>query len=167
MNFHDVYVRSGLYKTLPLPGVPGIEAAGVIEEIGPGVSAFAAGDRIAYVTGHYGAYASERILPEGLAVRLPPDVSEQVAATMLLKGLTAEMLVREVRPIRPGDIVLVHAAAGNVGRLLCQLARRLGATVIGTVGSEAKVEVAQRAGCTRTIRERRRWLSLRLFCSPL
>jgi NADPH:quinone reductase len=151
VNFHDVYVRSGLYKTLPLPGVPGIEAAGVIEEIGPGVSGFAAGDRVAYVTGHYGAYASERILPEGLAVRLPPDVSEQVAATVLLKGLTAEMLVREVRPIRRGDIVLVHAAAGNVGRLLCQLARRLGATVIGTVGSEAKVEVAQRAGCTHTI----------------
>src|ERR1700684_667633 len=99
LNFHDVYVRSGLYKTLPPPGVPGIEAAGVIEETGPGVSGFAAGDRIAYVTGAYGAYASERILPGGLAVRLPPGVSEQVAATMLLKGLTAEMLVREVRPI--------------------------------------------------------------------
>ena len=151
VNFHDVYVRSGLYQTLPLPGVPGIEAAGVIEEIGPGVSAFAIGDRIGYVTGHYGAYASERILPAGLAVRLPPDVSDQVAATVLLKGLTAEMLVREVRPIRPGDIVLVHAAAGNVGRLLCQLAQRLGATVIGTVGSEAKVAVAQRAGCAHTI----------------
>jgi NADPH2:quinone reductase len=151
VNFHDVYVRSGLYKTLPLPGVPGIEAAGVIEEVGPGVSAFVAGDRIAYVTGQYGAYASERILPAGLAVRLPPGVSEQVAASVLLKGLTAEMLVREVRPIRTGDTVLVHAAAGNVGRLLCQLARHLGATVIGTVGSEAKVEVAKRAGCMHTI----------------
>jgi NADPH2:quinone reductase len=151
VNFHDVYVRSGLYQTLPLPGVPGIEAAGVIEEIGVDVSTFAVGDRIAYVTGQYGAYASERILPARLAVRLPPNISEQVAATVLLKGLTAEMLVREVRPIRPGDIVLVHAAAGNVGRLLCQLAQRLGATVIGTIGSEAKVAVAQRAGCTHTI----------------
>jgi NADPH:quinone reductase len=92
-NFHDVYVRSGLYRTLPLPGIPGIEAAGVIEEIGADVSGFAAGHRIAYVTGHYGAYASKRILPAALAVRLPPGISEQVAATVLLKGLTAEMLV--------------------------------------------------------------------------
>jgi NADPH2:quinone reductase len=151
VNFHDVYVRSGLYQTLPLPGIPGIEAAGVIEEIGPDTSSFTVGDRIAYVTGQYGAYASERILPAALAVRPPPGVSEQVAASVLLKGLTAEMLVREVRPIRPGDIVLVHAAAGNVGRLLCQLARHLGATVIGTVGSDPKVEVARRAGCTHTI----------------
>jgi NADPH:quinone reductase len=151
VNFHDVYVRSGLYQTLPLPGIPGIEAAGVIEEIGPGTLNFAVGDHIAYVTGQYGAYASERILPAALAIRLPPGVSDQVAASALLKGLTAEMLVREVRPIRPGDIVLVQAAAGNVGRLLCQLAQHLGATIIGTVGSQAKVEVARRAGCAHTI----------------
>ena len=138
----------------------------MIEEIGPGVSAFAAGDRIAYVTGQYGGYASERILPEGLAVRLAAEVSEQVAASVLLKGLTAEMLVREVRPIRPGDIVLVHAAAGNVGRLLCQLARRLGATVIGTVGSAAKVEMARRAGCTHTILYRQENFSSECARSP-
>jgi NADPH2:quinone reductase len=151
VNFHDVYVRSGLYRTLPLPGIPGIEAAGVIEELGAGVSGFEVGDRIAYVTGQYGAYASERILPAALAIRLPPDVSEQVAATILLKGLTAEMLVREVHPVRPGDVVLVHAAAGGVGQLLCQLARHLGATVIGTVGSEAKARLARRVGCAHTI----------------
>jgi NADPH2:quinone reductase len=151
VNFHDVYVRSGLYQTLSLPGIPGIEAAGVVEAVGSDVSDFAAGDRIAYVTGQYGAYASERILPAALAVRLPPEISEQTAATVLLKGLTAEMLVREVHRVRPGDVVLVHAAAGGVGRLLCQSAQDLGATVIGTVGSEAKAEVARRAGCAHTI----------------
>jgi NADPH2:quinone reductase len=151
VNFHDVYVRSGLYRTLPLPGIPGIEAAGVIEEIGTGVSGFAVGDCVAYVTGHYGAYTSERILPAALAVRLPSGISEQVAATVLLKGLTAEMLVREVHRIQSGDVILVHAAAGGVGRLLCQLARHLGATVIGTVGSDAKAELARHAGCTHTI----------------
>jgi NADPH2:quinone reductase len=151
VNFHDVYVRSGLYQTLPLPGIPGIEAAGVVEAVGSDVSDFAAGDRIAYVTGQYGAYASERILPAALAIRLPPEISEQTAATVLLKGLTAEMLVREVHRVRPGDVVLVHAAAGGVGRLLCQRAHHLGATVIGTVGSEAKAEVARRAGCAHTI----------------
>jgi NADPH2:quinone reductase len=100
--------------------------------------------------GRNGAYASERIPPAALAVRLPPGINEQVAATVLLKGLTAEMLVREVHRIQPGDVVLVHGAAGGVGRLLCQLARHLGATVIGTVGSEAKAEMACRAGCTST-----------------
>lgn len=151
VNFHDVYVRSGLYQTLALPGIPGIEAAGVVEEVGPDVSGFAPGDRIAYVTGQYGAYASERLLPADLAVRLPPGMDERTAATALLKGLTAEMLAREVHQIRPGTSVLVHAAAGGVGRLLCQLARHLGATVIGTAGSPAKAELARGAGCEHTI----------------
>ncbi len=151
VNFHDCYVRAGLYRTLVLPGVPGIEAAGVVEEIGPGVSGFAVGDRIAYVTGQYGAYASERLLPAALALRLPPGIGEAVAATVLLKGLTAEMLTREVHPLRAGDVILVHAAAGGVGRLLCRRAQQLGATVIGTVGSEAKAELARAAGCAHTI----------------
>ncbi|CAN5139920.1 quinone oxidoreductase [soil metagenome] len=151
VNFHDCYVRSGLYRTLALPGVPGIEAAGVVEEIGGGVSGFAAGDRIAYVTGQYGAYASERLLPAVLALRLPPGIGETVAATVLLKGLTAEMLTREVHPLKAGDVILVHAAAGGVGRLLCRRAQQLGATVIGTVGSEAKAELARAAGCAHTI----------------
>ena len=151
VNFHDVYVRSGLYRTLTLPGIPGIEAAGVVEEAGPEVSGFAPGDRVAYVTGRYGAYASVRLLPADLAVRLPPGIDERLAAAALLKGLTAEMLAREVHHIQPGQMVLVHAAAGGVGRLLCQLARHLGATVIGTVGSEEKAELARGAGCEHTI----------------
>jgi NADPH2:quinone reductase len=151
VNFHDCYVRSGLYRTLVLPGIPGIEAAGVIEEIGPGVSGFAAGDRIAYVTGQYGAYASERLMPAAWALRLPAGLGEATAATVLLKGLTTEMLTREVHPIEAGDVVLVHAAAGGVGRLLCRRARQLGATVIGTAGSAAKAAIARASGCAHTI----------------
>ena len=151
VNFHDVYVRSGLYRTLTLPGIPGIEAAGVVEEVGREVSGFAPGDRVAYVTGRYGAYASDRLLLAELAVHLPPGVDERLAAAALLKGLTAEMLAREVHHIQPSQMVLVHAAAGGVGRLLCQLARHLGATVIGTVGSEEKAELARGAGCEHTI----------------
>ncbi|HEY4167995.1 MAG TPA: quinone oxidoreductase [Reyranella sp.] len=151
VNFHDCYVRSGLYRTLALPGIPGIEAAGVIEEVGTDVSGFAVGDRVAYVTGRYGAYASERLMPAAWALRLPDGISEAVAATVLLKGLTTEMLTREVRPLKAGDVVLVHAAAGGVGRLLCRRARQLGATVIGTAGSEAKAEIARASGCAHVI----------------
>jgi len=151
VNFHDCYVRSGLYRTLDLPGIPGIEAAGMVEEVGAGVSGFFVGDRIAYVTGRYGAYASERLLPAALALRLPPGISDAVAAALLLKGLTAEMLSRKVHPLKAGDVILVHAAAGGVGRLLCRRARQLGATVIGTVGSEAEAELARAAGCAHTI----------------
>ena len=155
VNFHDVYVRSGLYRTLPLPGIPGIEAAGIVEEVGAGVSGFVAGDRIAYVTARYGAYASERLLPAELAVRLPPGVADDLAATVLLKGLTAEMLLRQVHRVQPGDRILVQAAAGGVGRLLCQWAAHLGATVIGTAGSEEKAELARNAGCQHVILYRR------------
>jgi NADPH2:quinone reductase len=155
VNFHDVYVRSGLYRTLPLPGIPGIEAAGIVEEVGDGVSGFAVGDRIAYVTSRYGAYASERLLPADLAVRLPLGIAEDLAATVLLKGLTAEMLLRQVHRVQPGDHILVQAAAGGVGRLLCQWAAHLGATVIGTVGSEEKAELARNAGCQHVILYRR------------
>lgn len=151
VNFHDCYVRSGLYRTLALPGIPGIEAASIVEEVGAGVSGFAAGDRIAYVTGQYGAYASERLMPAAWALRLPDGISEAVAATILLKGLTTEMLTREVHPLKAGTIILVHAAAGGVGRLLCRRAHQLGATVIGTAGSEAKAEIARAAGCAHVI----------------
>jgi NADPH2:quinone reductase len=151
VNFHDCYVRSGLYRTLPLPGVPGIEAAGIVEEVGPGVAGFAPGDHIAYVAGSYGAYASERLLPAGLALRLPPWMTDRLAASVLLKGLTAEMLLRQVHRVEAGQTLLVHAAAGGVGRLLCQWAAHLGATVIGTVGSAAKAAVARAAGCRHVI----------------
>jgi len=155
VNFHDVYVRSGLYRTLSLPGIPGIEAAGIVEEVGDGVSGFAAGDRVAYVTVGYGAYASDRLLPAELAVRLPQGISEDLAATVLLKGLTAEMLLRQVHKVQLGDLILVHAAAGGVGRLLCQWAAHIGATVIGTVGSEEKAELARSSGCEHVILYRR------------
>ena len=151
VNFHDVYVRSGLYRTLPLPGIPGIEAAGIVEEVGDNISGFEAGDRIAYITNHYGAYASDRLLQAELAVRLPSGIAEDLAATVLLKGLTAEMLLRQVHRVQQGDQILVHAAAGGVGRLLCQWAAHLGATVIGTAGSEEKAELARNAGCRHVI----------------
>jgi NADPH2:quinone reductase len=154
VNFHDCYVRSGLYRTLPLPGVPGIEAAGIVEAVGAGVAGFAVGDRIGYVTGGYGAYASHRTLPAAIALRLPDDMSETLAASVLLKGLTAEMLLRQVHRIAAGQTILVHAAAGGVGRILCQWAAHLGATVIGTAGSAAKAEVARAAGCAHVVRYR-------------
>jgi len=151
VNFHDCYVRSGLYRTLSLPGIPGLEAAGIVEAIGPSVTGFAPGDRIAYVEPRYGAYAEARLLAADRAVKLPEAVSDQDAASLLVKGLTAELLLHEVQPVGPGDTILAHAAAGGVGRLLCQLATHLGATVIGTVGSPAKAAIARAAGCAHTI----------------
>lgn len=151
VNYHDVYVRSGLYQTLPLPGIPGIEAVGVVTEVGPDVTGFAVGDRVGYITNTYGAYASERVLSAALVLHLPDALDDHLAATVLLKGLTAEMLVRRVHPIEPGMTVLVHAAAGGVGRLVCQWATALGATVIGTTGSPQKRELALAAACTEVI----------------
>lgn len=154
INFHDTYVRSGLYKTLPLPGVPGLEGVGVVEAVGPGVTGFAPGDRVAYMTLGYGGYAAERTLSADLAVKIPDGVSDDIAAAAYLKGLTVEMLVRRVHRLEPGKTVLVHAAAGGVGLLLVQWAVRLGATVIGTAGSAEKLDAARAAGCTHTINYR-------------
>ena len=151
VNFHDCYVRSGLYKSLALPGIPGIEGAGIVEDVGPGVTGFAPGDRVGYVTAGYGGYASERLLPAHLALKLPDGMSEETAAAVLLKGLTVSMLVNHVHAVKPGERILVQAAAGGVGQLLCQWARHLGATVIGTVGSADKGEIAKRNGCHHTI----------------
>ena len=151
VNYHDVYVRSGLYQTLALPGVPGCEATGIIEAIGSNVSGFNIGDRVAYVTGGYGAYASHRILPDHLAVPIPADVTNETAASNLLRAMTVEMLTGPVCKINAGMTVLVHAAAGGVGRMLCQALSHIGATVIGTVGSAQKAEVAKASGCTHTI----------------
>lgn len=155
INFHDIYVRSGQYRTLDLPGVPGIEAAGVVEETGPGVAGLKAGDRIAYITNRYGCYAGERLLPAELALRLPGGISDELAASIMLKGLTVEMLAQRVHRVEPGQWVLVHAAAGGVGRLLCQWAAHRGANVIGTVSSEAKAAVAREAGCAHVVFYRR------------
>ncbi|MFK7995273.1 MAG: quinone oxidoreductase [Granulosicoccus sp.] len=151
VNYHDVYVRSGLYKTLELPGIPGCEATGIVEAMGPDVKGFQVGDRVAYVTSTYGAYASHRILPAALAIQLPDEVSDEVAASSLLRAMTIEMLSDQVYRIKPGTTILVHAAAGGVGRMLCQVASSLGATVIGTVGTEKKAITARANGCNHTI----------------
>lgn len=151
VNFHDIYVRTGLYRTLPLPGIPGIEAAGVIEAIGPDVDRFRVGDRIGYVAASYGAYASERVLPADLAFKLPDAVDDQTAASVLVRGLTVQMLTGPVHPIRGEETVLVHAAAGGVGRLLCQTLQARGVRVIGTAGSRDKAAIAREAGCDAVI----------------
>jgi NADPH2:quinone reductase len=151
VNFHDVYVRNGLYKTLTLPGIPGIEAAGVVEAVGPGVEKIRVGDRVGYVTEHYGAYASERLLPASRAIPLPPWLDDRTAAAALVRGLTVQMLTRAVHRVAAGAHVLVHAAAGGVGRLLCQTLKDIGASVIGTAGSPEKAAVARAAGCREVI----------------
>lgn len=152
VNFHDIYVRSGMYNTLVPPGVLGCEAAWVIEAVGRGVKDFKPGDRVAYVTGPpYGAYASERILPSKAAVHLPDTISDALAAGNLLRALTVDMLTRQVAQVRPDMTILVHAAAGGVGRLLCKMVSHIGATVIGTVGSTEKATVAKDMGCKHTI----------------
>jgi NADPH2:quinone reductase len=151
VNFHDIYVRSGLYKTLRLPGIPGIEGVGVVEDAGPDVTGYAPGDRVAYITDAYGCYASERLLPAARAVRLPADVDDRTVAAVLLKALTVEMLLHRVHQVRQGDWLLVHAAAGGVGRLLVQWAAHLGARVLGTVGSPDKARIATQAGCSQVI----------------
>lgn len=151
VNYHDAYVRSGLYRTLPLPGIPGMEAVGVVEAVGTAVTDFQCGDRVAYLTKGYGAYAEQRTIDASTLVSLPTNVSDDVAASALLKGLTAQVLVESVYAVRANDWVLVHAAAGGVGSLLCQWASHLGANVIGTVGSQQKVAVAIAAGCSHVI----------------
>lgn len=151
VNFHDCYVRSGLYRTLPLPGVPGLEAAGTVETVGPGVVELNPGDRVAYFTPAYGGYASERVMRADDVVPLPAAIDDRTAAATMLKGLTVHMLLHRVHPVGPGDTILVHAAAGGVGTLLCQWAKHLGATVIGTAGSLEKAEIARRSGCRHVI----------------
>lgn len=154
VNYHDVYVRSGLYQTLALPGVPGIEGVGVVTELGSEVEGLNVGDRVAYSYPGYGAYSEERTLPAEWAIRIPAGIDEHVIAATLLKGLTAQVLVHEVYAVNRGDWVLVHAAAGGVGSLLSQWASHLGAQVIGTVGAEHKVEQARRNGCDHVIQYR-------------
>lgn len=154
VNFHDTYVRSGLYKTLPLPGILGIEGVGIVTELGEGVNQLNIGDRVAYIHLGYGAYAEERILPAGVAIRLPDNLSDHLVAATLLKGLTAQVLTHDVYTIKPMDWVLVHAATGGVGSLLTQWAHHLGARVIGTVGSPHKVELAHQYGCEHVIQYR-------------
>ncbi|MGW9331769.1 quinone oxidoreductase family protein [Bosea sp. NPDC055594] len=154
VNFHDIYVRSGLYRTLPLPGIPGIEASGVVEAVGQGVAGFVEGDRICYVTEAYGAYASARNLQASLALKLPCGITDEVAAAAILKGVTACMLLRYEYPVAAGDTVLIHAAAGGVGQLLCRWANHLGATVIATVGDARKEAIARACGAHHVLLSR-------------
>ncbi|HZT04603.1 MAG TPA: quinone oxidoreductase [Steroidobacteraceae bacterium] len=151
VNFHDTYVRSGLYHTLELPGIPGLEAAAVVEKVGAGVRGFAAGDRIAYIDQGYGAYSERRLLKASLALHLPDAISDEAAAGLTIKGFTACMLLRRVHAVRPGETLLIHAAAGGVGQPLVRWAKHLGATVIATVGSEEKAAVARECGADHVI----------------
>jgi len=150
LNFIDVYHRTGLYPT-PLPTTLGLEGAGIIMEVGPDVTDFRVGDHVAYAGGPLGAYAEMRPMPADRLVKLPPQISAQQAAAMMLQGMTAQYLLRRTYRVQKGDTILVHAAAGGVGSILCQWARHLGATVIGTVSSEQKAEIAKSNGCTYPI----------------
>lgn len=149
LNFIDVYHRTGLYPN-PLPFVPGLEGAGVVAGLGPGVTAFREGDRVAW-TGILGSYAERVLLPEGRAVVVPPGIGTETAAALMLQGLTAHYLCTSTFPLEPGHTCLVHAAAGGVGLLLVQMAKRRGARVIGTVGTEAKAALAREAGADEVI----------------
>lgn len=149
LNFIDTYHRTGLYP-LPLPATLGREAAGVIEAVGDDVTELKVGDRVAYAL-EPGAYCERRLLAADRLVRLPEGVADEVAAAMMLKGLTAQYLLRRSYPLHEGETILLHAAAGGVGLIACQWAKALGATVIGTVGTEAKAELAKAHGCDHTI----------------
>jgi NADPH2:quinone reductase len=154
VNYHDTYVRSGLYQTLKLPGIPGLEASGVIEQVGPGVTDFRVGDRICYVAREYGAYAQRRLLPVERAILVPPAIDDERAACVSVKGFTACVLLHQVYAVRCGHTVLVHAGAGGVGQLLVRWARSLGATVITTVGSPQKADIAHENGAHHVIQYR-------------
>lgn len=150
LNYIDTYLRSGLYPLATMPAVLGREAAGVVETLGDGVDTLRVGDRVAYAS-HLGGYAEVNNVPADRLVPLPDDIGDEQAAAMMLKGMTAQYLVRQTRPLGPGDTLLYHAAAGGVGLIACQWAKHLGATVIGTVGSAAKAERAKAHGCDHVI----------------
>jgi NADPH2:quinone reductase len=149
LNFIDTYHRTGLYpNTLPI--TPGMEGAGTVEAIGPDVTEYKVGDRVAYPMA-LGSYAEIRLIGAKQVVKIPDGIPEEHAATLMLQGLTAQYLLRQVYPVKPGDTVLFHAAAGGVGLIFCQWAAHLGATVIGTVGSDEKAEIAKAHGCRHAI----------------
>ena len=150
VNYIDTYHRNGLYK-LPLPSGIGSEAAGIVEAVGSGVTELKAGDRVAYTGGPPGSYAETRIVSADRLVKIPEGVSDRVAATLMLKGLTVQYLLRQTYPLKGGETILLHAAAGGIGLIACQWARALGVTVIGTVSSDEKAALAKANGCTHTI----------------
>jgi len=147
LNFIDIYHRTGLYPLPQLPAVPGMEGAGIIEELGEGAGEFVVGDRVAYAGLPPGAYAELRVIPAHRLVKIPPSISSRQAAAMMLQGMTARYLLHGCYKVKSGDTILVQAAAGGVGTIVCQWAKHLGVVVIGTVGSEEKAEEARRHGC--------------------
>jgi NADPH2:quinone reductase len=149
LNFIDVYHRTGLYQQ-SMPFTPGVEGAGIVEAVGADVSNVRAGDRVAYA-GPVGGYAEERLIDADRLVKLPDSITTDQAAGMMLQGMTAQMLLRSVFPVHEGDSILIHAAAGGVGLIMCQWAAALGATVLGTVGTEEKAELARAHGCKHPI----------------
>ncbi len=150
LNYIDVYFRTGLYKVPGFPAVVGQEGAGVVTAIGPGVTAVSVGDRVGYA-GPLGAYATNRVIAAEKLVRLPDAIDFQTAASIMLQGFTTQYLIHRTYKVKPGDTLLVHAAAGGVGVLLCQWAKHLGATVIGVVSSEAKAEIARQSGAAHVV----------------
>jgi NADPH2:quinone reductase len=150
VNYVDTYNRSGTYP-LTLPSGLGSEAAGVVVAVGTGVDYVKAGDRVAYCVGPQGAYSQERVMPADRLIKLPDGIDDKTAATLMLKGLTVQYLFRQTHVLKAGDTILFHAAAGGVGLIACQWARALGVTMIGTVGSDAKAELAKANGCAHAI----------------
>lgn len=150
VNFIDIYVRTGRYPAA-LPSGLGSDAVGVVEAVGAGVTDIQPGDRVGYMLGPQGAYAESRVMPAAVLIRLPDGISDRTAATLIMKGLTAQYLFRQVYPLKGGETILYHAAAGGVGLIACQWARALGVTMIGTVSSEEKAALARANGCAHTI----------------
>jgi NADPH2:quinone reductase len=151
LNYIDVYFRTGLYKAPSMPITPGMEAAGTVVAVGPGVTEFAVGDRVAYGTGPAGAYSTVRAVGADRLVKVPPGIELKTAAAMMLQGLTAQYLLKRTYKVKAGDTILVHAAAGGVGLIMCQWAKHIGATVIGVVSTEEKAELARAHGAAHTV----------------
>ena len=154
VNFIDIYFRIGRYPA-PLPNGLGSDAVGVVEAVGPGVTFLAAGDRVGYMLGPLGAYSEARVMPADVLIKLPDGISDRTASTIIMKGLTAQYLFRQVHPLKAGDTILYHAAAGGVGLIACQWARAMGVTMIGTVGSDEKAAAARANGCAHVINYKR------------
>jgi NADPH2:quinone reductase len=150
VNFIDVYFRTGRYP-LPLPNGLGSDAVGVVEAVGPGVTDIRPGDRVGYLLGPQGAYADVRVMPAEVLIPIPDGISDRTASTIIMKGMTAQYLFRQVYPLQGGETILYHAAAGGVGLIACQWARAIGVTMIGTVSTEEKAAVARANGCAHTI----------------
>lgn len=146
LNYIDVYHRSGLYPVPALPAIVGMSASGIVEAVGAGVTGLAVGDRVTYGMGPMGAYCEARVMPADRLIKLPDAIDDKVAAAAMLQGMTAQYLLKRTYKVKPGDVILVHAAAGGVGLLLCQWGKALGATVLGTVSTEAKAELARANG---------------------